>query len=310
MAPLNRRRFLRISAGLALTAGSPALADELRLTHWKGIALGARATITLGHPEAERIIGACQAELERLEAIFSLHRPGSALSRLNAVGRLVDPPFEMLRLLDLCASVHEATHGLFDPTVQPLWDLYARRYAAGQAPRSSEIEAVLARVGWRHVLHHTREVSFAREGMALTLNGIAQGYIADRIADYLRSEGLTDILVNTGEFRALGGRPDGVAWPVTLDDGGPGAAGTIGLRDKAIASSSPRGTVFDAEGRAGHILHPRTGMPSSKGWRLISVTARSAALADGLTTAMCLMTRHEMAAALSGFPGTSLAHLT
>ena len=55
--------------------------------------------------------------------------------------------------------------------------------------------------------------------MALTLNGIAQGYIADRVVALLRAEGLSDVLVNTGELRALGGHPDGGGWPVSLNDG-------------------------------------------------------------------------------------------
>lgn len=303
MARLSRRRFLQISAGVAMTTGlRPALAAEPLLTQWKGTALGARATITLGHPDAEHIIDACRIELERLEAIFSLHRPDSALCRLNATGRLDDPPFEMLTLLDLCASVHEATGGLFDPTVQPLWDLYTRSHASGRAPQTYEIASTLTRVGWEHVRHDTSEIAFARKGMALTLNGIAQGYMADRLVAYLRSEGLTDILVNTGEFRALGGRPDGLPWPIRLDSGDLDPAGAIGLRESALAVSSPAGTAFDQEGEVGHILHPITGMPAPNRWRLVAVSGPFAALADGLTTAMCLMSRKEMEAALAHFP--------
>ncbi len=74
--------------------------------------------------------------------------------------------------------------------------------------------------------------------MALTFNGIAQGYIADKVAQLLRREGVTDVLVNTGEINALGVAPDGGAWPIKLADQ------TRGLTNAAIATSAPSGTFF------------------------------------------------------------------
>jgi thiamine biosynthesis lipoprotein len=308
---LGRRRFLKIAASAcgALVAGLPVNAGAVAVTQWRGVALGARASITLRHRDAERIISACRAEIDRLEDIFSLYRTGSALSRLNATGCLANPPFEMLELLGLCRAIHAATSGLFDPTIQPLWAVYAESYAHGAAPNAAAIDAALSSVGWNGLRVTANSVEFAHERMALTLNGIAQGYIADRVANLLRVEGLTEVLVNTGEFHALGGHPDGGGWPIMLDDGLERPAGQLDLREMAMASSAPLGTIFDREGRVGHILHPVTGFPAASRWRLVSVVARTAALADGLTTAMCLMSREEIDQALGNFPNARLAHL-
>ncbi|HUG60777.1 MAG TPA: FAD:protein FMN transferase [Methylomirabilota bacterium] len=308
---LDRRRFIAISAGLAAGLAATLLggpAHAAGVTRWRGTALGAGASITLRHSEAERIVAACVAEIDRLEDIFSLHRPGSALSRLNAAGRLGEPPFEMLELLGLCGAINAGTAGLFDPTVQPLWAAYAEAHAAGAPLTDRRIEAARARVGWSGVEVGARAVRFRRSGMAITLNGIAQGFIADRVVALLRAEGLTDVLVDTGELHALGFHPGGSPWRVTLDDG-LGRVGEVALTDMALASSAPLGTVFDAAGRTGHILHPVTGRPAAPGWRLVSVLAPSAALADGLTTAMCLMTRGEIDRTLARFPTVRLAYL-
>ncbi|PTE15814.1 thiamine biosynthesis protein ApbE, partial [Cereibacter changlensis JA139] len=70
---------------------------------------------------------------------------------------------------------------------------------------------------------------------ALTLNGIAQGFIADRVPELLKAEGVGDILVDTGELRALGGHPEGGGWPVALASGE-----ALTLRDMALASPAPR----------------------------------------------------------------------
>lgn len=299
MQGLTRRRFLSVSAAAAgLVAAGAAGAAPLR--QWHGSALGATATITLEHPDGARIARRAFDEIGRLEDVFSLYRPDSALSHLNREGRLDEPPFELLECLGLCGAVHRATGGLFDPTVQPLWALHARAHAAGAAPPADEVSRTLDRVGWEGVGLDARAVTL-RPGAALTLNGIAQGYIADRVAALLRAEGLTDVLVDTGEHHAIGG-----GWDVRLVSPQGHAEGNVTLRDHALATSAPLGTVFDGEGRAGHILDPRTGRPAAPVWRLVSVTAPRAAVADALSTAMVLMTREEMTQALSAFPGARL----
>jgi thiamine biosynthesis lipoprotein len=134
--------------------------------------------------------------------------------------------------------------------------------------------------------------------MEMTLNGIAQGYIADRVTRLLEEEGLRDILVDTGELRATGGMPGGGAWPVQL----PGGRDT-GLRDRALATSAPLGTAFDAAGRVGHILDPRSGYPAPAYGRSVTVTAPTAALADALSTALCLLGESDGDLALGAFRG-------
>ncbi len=309
MAIQTRRRFLTIAAAAVGVAAVPAGARprSASLYQWRGVALGADASITLAHPRAEAIVARALAEIARLEAIFSLHRPDSALARLNAEGRLAAPPFELLECLSLCSALHQASGGAFDPTVQPLWALHAESHARGSAPGDNRIAALMPRIGWRHLRFDSAWIGFDRPGMAITLNGVAQGVIADRVADLLEAEGLADVLVNTGEFRALGGHPHGGAWPITLDDT---AATNVALRDRALASSGPLGTTFDTAGRAGHILDPRSGRPAPPRWRLVSVTAPRAGLADALSTAACLMDRPGVAQLMNGFPEARLAGLT
>lgn len=301
--PLTRRRFLAISAALAVA--SPARATPIH--QWRGVALGADASITLAHDDAEAIIARALLEIARLERVFSLHDSASALVRLNAQGRLDAPPFELLECLGLAGAVNAATGGLFDPTIQPLWALHAEHHAAGRAPDAAEIAAVMGRVGWRHLRLDAAAIEM-RPGMAISLNGIAQGYIADKVANLLRAEGLRDVLVNTGEFVALGGHPQGGAWNVSLNDGQRVIPDALRLQDGALSSSSPHTITFDAAGTASHILDPRSGAPAPALWRLISITAPHAALADALSTACCLMDRDTITATLARFPAARLAY--
>lgn len=283
--PLTRRRALGLlgaAAGLPLVLGAgPATAEVVT---WRGRALGAPATLILHHPDraaAERLVAGCVAELDRLEAILSLYRPDSTLSELNRTGALAAPPPELVAILVDCRRFHALTAGAFDPTVQPLWRLYARHFAAGAAegPPPADVAAALATVGLDGVRAGPDRIALTRPGMALTLNGIAQGWITDRIADRLRAAGVTSTLVDMGEIRGLGPNP----WQV-------GVAGTdaaVALTDRAIATSAPRGFAFDAGGRFTHIIDPRTGATPARFAR-ITVTAPTAAEADALSTGFAL----------------------
>ena len=294
----TRRRFLAISAA-AFAVPNVALAQPEYT--WSGIALGAQATIRLAHPDADALTTRAAAEISRLEDVFSLYRGDSALSRLNQTGKLTSPPFELLECLSIAGAVHHATDGRFDPTVQTLWTTYAEAAVKGVPPGADALSRALAVTGWAGVTLDESAIVL-RPGLQLTLNGIAQGYIADRIAALLAAEGLTDILVDTGEFRAIGGRPSGGAWPVKLAQGG-----EVPLVSRALATSSPLGTQFDDAGTMGHILDPRTGLTAAPIWRGISISANSAALADGLSTAACLMeTTAQISASLAAFQGCRL----
>lgn len=279
---LTRRRLIAISAALAiLPAATRAASGNTRL--WTGQALGARASIRLDHPDAEAITARVMAEIDRLEDILSLYRPESALVRINREGHLAAPPFELLECLSLAGAVHRASAGRFDPTVQPLWALWAEAAAGGGRPDAKAVGEARAKTGWNKVELDAAAISM-QPGMALTLNGIGQGYVADRVAVLLEAEGLTEILIDTGELRALGGQPEGGDWPVRLETGE-----HLTLRQRALATSAPLGTTFDHAGRDGHILDPATGMPAPAIWRAVSVSAPSAAIADALATASCLM---------------------
>lgn len=294
----TRRRFLAISAA---AFALPAAARAQPVYTWTGIALGAGATIRLAHSDAPAITARAAAEIARLEGIFSLYRADSALSQLNRDGRLAAPPFELLECLSLAGAVHHATDGLFDPTVQPLWAAYAQAGAQGTAVDLQTLDAARALTGWAGVAMDASAITL-RPGMALTLNGIAQGYIADRVAGLLQDEGLTNILIDTGEFRAVGGQPQGGAWPVKLAQGG-----EVALTTRALATSAPLGTQFDAAGTLGHILNPKTGLTAAPRWQGISISAPSAALADGLSTAACLMeTEAAIRASLATFTDAKL----
>jgi FAD:protein FMN transferase len=302
-APLTRRRFIRI-AGLAAGLGLAPLSLRLGLAtaspllhRWTGVVLGADAEMQIYHPDpsvAAALIERSLAEVRRLEKIFSLYDETSALRRLNHAGALDDPPQELVQLLADCARFSRATAGAFDATVQPLWDLYATHFSSADAdpagPSAEVIAAAVARVGHAGVTVAADRIALARPGMAVTLNGIAQGYITDRIVDLLRANGIGHTLVDMGEIRALDGHPSGRPWSVGLKDprSEQGTLGNLDLDNQALSTSGGYGTEFDAAGRFNHIFDPASGACSAR-YLSVTVMAPTATLSDALSTAFSLM---------------------
>lgn len=284
--PLTRRRFLAISAASLAGPGRAAPVE------WCGIAMGADIRLSLHAPvpEARRAIAVTRTLLRRVEALFSLHDPGSVLSALNRDGQLAAPPADFARLLRLCDRMHRATGGRFDPTVQPLWKALAQG-------REAEAAVAAGLVGWQR-LRIDGAIRLA-PGQALTLNGIAQGHATDLVRGALKGMGLGRVLVDMGEIAALGG-----PFRLGLADPGRGVFATRNLRDRALATSSPGALALGAEA---HILDPaRMRRPL---WSSVSVEADSAAVADAASTAFTLMTAAEIAESLARLPAGTRAVL-
>ncbi len=316
----GRRRFLKIAAAAAGGAALPnRSAPSFSPRHVeRDFLLGADTEIQLYHPDAQAAraaIARCLAEVRRLEAIFSLEQPASALSRLNRNGRLIDPPPELVALLGRAAHFSRTTSGAFDVTVQPLWELFRRHFSAGDAdlngPAAGDIGRALSRVGYQQVQIGPERIALGCDGAAITLNGIAQGFITDRVTEMLRAQGFDHVLVNMGEMRALLGHPDGTPWRVGIaDPDRPWSSfRTLPLVGQSIATSGGYGTPFDASGRHHHLFDPRSGA-SADHYRSVSVLAPDATTADALSTGLSALPPKAALAVLNAYPNVGALLLT
>ena len=311
----TRRRFLGILAtSSALLSTAPLQAalrnPPLEPVTWRGIALGADAQLQILHPDrahADALVRMAVAEVERLERIFSLYREDSALVRLNRTGRLPLPPAELAELLTRALAFSEQTQGRFDPSVQPLWDLYALQVRSGRPlpPEPTALHEALARVDYRAVRLDDDAIVLERPGMALTLNGIAQGYITDRVTELLHAHGLDRALVDMGETRALGAPGDERPWRAGIAN--PDEPGQLlqtlpldGAR-QALATSGGYGTPLDPAGHFTHLFNPASGSAVPL-WRSVTVRAADATTADALSTAFSHMPEAEIRGIVARLP--------
>lgn len=299
---MNRRRFIQISACGVAALAVPVFLNirpSQEIFKWKGMALGADASIQLYNDDnniAQKLVRECFSEIQRLEEIFSLYKPDSALSILNRNGKLDNAPDELIELISESILYGNLTNGAFDITVQPLWELYSKSFDQNKAaPKVQEIQKALELIDYKKIHIDGRNISLEKDGMAITLNGIAQGYITDKITELLQNNNMNNILVEMGEMRALGSHPDGTPWRVGIKDPEDPKTilETIDLNNSAISTSGGYGTKFDLKGIHHHIFNPKNGQ-SANNYKSISVIAPTATKADALSTAFSMMPENEV----------------
>ena len=195
--------------------------------------------------------------------------------------------------------------GIYDVTVQPVIDLFrAHRNPSGELTLDdSELRAARALVGRRGLQVSGADLSFARSGMGITLDGIAKGYIADRVSAVLTSAGVKNHLVNAGgDIMASGHKSPGVPWRVAVQSPtGPAYAGELSLSGKAIATSGSYEIYYDASRRHHHLINPASGFSPAVG--SVSVVAGTAMEADILATALSILPPSDALKLVQGLPG-------
>lgn len=307
-----RRHWLRCSLGIgAALAGVGTVSGQASpgpLVWRERALLGFGTTLWLraAHSEGstvERALDAAVQAVRHVEAQMSLFDPASAVSRLNRDGALREPDADLLRVLQLARQVAARSAGAFDITVQPLWRAWEAACRAGRTPTRHELSKARALVGWRGVEADAERVVLRRPGMAITLNGIAQGYAADLARARLAAHGIEHALLDTGEWAPLGCGPEGQPWTLAVADprgdagGAVQAVAALQARGRSVATSSDVHTPFTADLRHHHIFDPRSG-ESPTGLASVTVLAPSCALADALTKVMFMgNTAHALALA-------------
>jgi len=250
--------------------------------------MGTFVTITVVSSEpdqAKRAIRLAFREIFRINSLMSVHRVDSEVSQLNKNGFHDHLTADTSYVIQRALYFSELTDGAFDVTILPVLELW-ENYAAGkECPPEAELIHRLTHVGYRNVEIEGRRIRFLREGMRLTLAGVAKGYAVDRAAEILVQNHIRHALVNGGgDIRAVGGKTDDTPWRIGLRDPlkKAGLLTTVELKDQAIATS---GTY---QRRCNDLLNPREGRPAREILSTTIITEKTTD-ADALATAFLVL---------------------
>lgn len=306
---MRRRAFIAATFGTIASgvAASSRIEDLGHLHTGAALAFGTTVTVSVVHHdsgEAELAISEALAEVRKVDTLMSVQREASQVYQLNRDGYLERPDAHLLAVLAHARALSQQTSGAFDITVQPLWRSFQQAAQGGFLPPAGIKQQGMKCVGWEWVLASAEEVRFAMPGMAITLNGLAQGYAADLALAALRRHGIGHALLDTGEFIGKGRRSSLRPWVLGVPDPREleRMAATIPVEGRSMATSGDYQSTFTPDFVHHHILDPATG-DSPQELASVTVLAPTGISADGLSTAFMVMgarKAHALAARLSG----------
>ena len=239
-----------------------------------------------------------EAEIKRLEALFSVTDGGSEVSLLNrSGGKAVGVSQETAELISRSIEISDKTDGALDITVYPLvreWGFTTGDY---KIPDKTTVDGLLENTGYKNINISGKTVTL-KDNTEIDLGAVAKGYTADRIIEIMKKNGVTSALVNLGgNVQALGKKPDGSLWKIGIEDpfGGDDNVCTLDIENRAVVTSGNYQRYFTGEDgrRYCHIIDPSNGYPADNELVSVTVIGDSGFQCDSLATALFVMGKEK-----------------
>lgn len=235
---------------------------------------------------------AIETAFQRMAAtagVLTRFDPSSPVARLNREGQLAGPPPALRDVLQRALTMSSHTEGDFDVTVLPVLQYYLRQPRPFALTRSDReiVNGKERTVGYHHVQIDGQGVRFLRPSMAITLDGIAKGYVIDQGITALRQAGVEYALIDAGgEIRTIAGKHPARSWNVGIVDPQhtKRIAAVVKLRNAALSTSGNYEVFFSANRRLFHIINPHTGF-SPDHYSSVTVMANEAVDSDAASVA-------------------------
>lgn len=268
--------------------------DFIRSTDFK---LNTVVTVTIYDSDEESLLTECMSLCDKYEKIFSRTRADSELYQLNH--RKISPVAgttdhysvsqELAELLSIGLDYSQKSDGAFDIAIAPLTDLWNFSAESPSVPKENAIRDALAVCGIQDVSIDGQEITLKSPDTQFDLGGIAKGYIADRMKEYLLSMGVESATINLGgNVVCIGNKPDGTPFKIGVQK--PFAdrnetAATMEITDKSVVSSGIYERFFEENGTLyHHILNPATGYPYDNDLIAVTIISEKSVDGDALST--------------------------
>ncbi len=281
--------------------------------------LGTVVRFKLYDPPKPKLFEELFAEIREYENLLSLNIPGSHISRINAAAGEnpveVDPA--VFEVIQEGLRYGRLSGGRFDITIGPLVNLWHIGYDDARVPSPEEIEAALPLADLAKVVTdpaaHT--VGLTKPGMQMDLGAIAKGFIADRIAESLKSRGYERGIINLGgNVLALGSKPGNQPFRIGIQNPWEPRGASVGvleLEDLSLVSSGDYERFFIEDGvKYHHILDTATGYPVENSLTAVTIVSERSVDGDGLSTTVFAMGLEKGYALIESLEGIEAIFIT
>lgn len=251
-------------------------------------------TITVYDDNHIVFLDECFSIAEKYENLLSKTVETSDIYKINHSNQkttVVDN--ETIYLLEKALEYAKITNGVIDPTILPLSDLW-NFGENNTVPLSKDIASSLSYVGYENVIidKETNSVILNHPNAGIDLGFIAKGYIADKMKEYLLSNGVESALINLGgNILTIGNKPDGSPYVLGIQEpfsDGQSSIPNVSIRDKSLVTSGVYERYFyEKDTLYHHILDTKTGYPIDNDLLGVTILSDSSMEGDAYST-ICL----------------------
>lgn len=262
-------------------------------------------TITIYNSSDKTLLDSCFELADYYENLFSKSKDGSDIYRINnANGMPVEVSFETIELISIALKYATLTDGIVDPTigsVSCLWNFHPHdsnnHTSTNTLPSDTDINKAISHVNFEHIKISENTVTLADPDSEIDLGFIAKGFIADKIKNYLISEGISSAIINLGgNVLTIGSKPDGSPFTIGIQEpfADIGTAITVvSANDKSIVTSGIYERYFNYNNKLyHHILDTSTGYPVDTNLLGVTIISDFSTDGDALST-ICLALGYE-----------------
>ena len=263
---------------------------------------------------AQAALASAETTIHELEQTFSTVMADSEVAAINrAGGQPVAVSEDVISVLQTALTVNQETDGAFAMTIYPLVQSWGFMTGDYRVPEQAEIDQLLQKVDDREVQLQDEQVQIGA-GQEIDLGGVAKGYIAQKIIDQWRQQGITSAMLSLGgNVQLLGGKPDGTPWQMAVADplDASRVFAVLQLEDVAAVTSGGYQRYFEKDGKTyHHILDPENGYPAENGLISVTVIMEDGAKADALSTALFVLGPEQAIAYWRAHPDIDLILVT
>ena len=274
--------------------------DEMKSYKIKGFAQGTDYTILYYANDSVATKSGIDSLLNVIDQSMSLYQKGSLINQFNAAEKQIQTDYFLNVVLKRSFEINADTKGIFDITVAPLvqaWGFGPKPVSI--EPDEKEIKSILNNVGMQNLKLEKGLLIKTKPSIQIDLNGIAQGYSVDLIADYLNQKGIKSYVAELGgEIRVAGPKPDGTSMKIGIegpDQNDEPAIRHIALLNQGAITTSGNYRKFHQSGKKkiSHLINAQTGYPLENEMISVTVYAADAITADGYDNALMGMHLQE-----------------
>ncbi len=313
------KKFLSITILVYICINLCACQQQTEPIRQTALAIGTIVDITVFDKKNEAVLDEAMQKISYYDKIFNSHIQDSEVSKFN--NSLANTDFEMSADLEFVISkalqYAQISNGKFDLSIYPASHLWEFSSAKPHVPNQKLLNQQLQFVDYHNIKYNQSSSSISKtyDECAIDLGGIAKGYIADQIVNYLKQEGVKKAIINLGgNVYALGEKSKNKAWKIGIQkpfDNIGSVLGTVKIKNQAVVTSGVYERQFIENDKAyHHILDPKTGYPYNNELSGVSIISTSATEADALSTVTYMMGFEESLEYIESLPNTEAIFIT